>query len=99
MAAKILQDLRYQYDPVGNVISVRNDAMATRFWHNQKVIPENIYTYDTLYQLVSTTGREMANLQPQSFKLPPPIIPLPADNSVYTNYIRHYLYDIAGNLT
>ncbi|WP_290608457.1 RHS repeat domain-containing protein [Arsenophonus sp. ENCA] len=99
MAAKILQDLRYQYDPVGNVINVRNDAEVTRFWHNQKVIPENTYTYDTLYQLVSTTGRVMANLQPQSFTLPSPIIPLPADNSVYTNYIRHYVYDVAGNLT
>lgn len=97
--AKILQDLRYQYDPVGNVISVRNDAEATRYWHNQKVIPENTYTYDTLYQLVSATGREMANLQPQSITLPSPIIPLPDDNSVYTNYIRHYIYDVAGNLT
>ncbi|WP_334471826.1 hypothetical protein [Arsenophonus sp. PmNCSU2021_1] len=62
MAAKILQDLRYQYDPVGNVISVRNDAVATRFWHNQKVIPENTYTYDTLYQLVSTTVTDHAKL-------------------------------------
>lgn len=97
--AKILQDLRYQYDPVGNVIRVRNDAEATRFWHNQKVIPENTYTYDTLYQLVSATGREMANLQPPSITLPSPIIPLPTDNNVYTNYIRHYLYDVAGNLT
>lgn len=97
--AKILQDLRYQYDPVGNVISVRNDAEATRFWHNQKVISENNYSYDTLYQLVSNTGREMANIQPQSITLPSPIIPLPADNDVYTNYIRHYIYDEAGNLT
>ncbi|MFS1562582.1 MAG: hypothetical protein ACL7AX_02135 [Candidatus Arsenophonus phytopathogenicus] len=45
MAAKILQDLRYQYDPVGNMINVRNDAEPTRFSHNQKVIPENTYTY------------------------------------------------------
>lgn len=96
--AKILQDLRYQYDPVGNVISVRNDAEATRFWHNQKVIPANSYTYDTLYQLVSTTGREIANLQPPSITSPSPINPLPADNSVYTNYTRHYTYDKADNL-
>ncbi|SPP31903.1 hypothetical protein ARAF_1570 [Arsenophonus endosymbiont of Aleurodicus floccissimus] len=99
MRAKILQDLRYQYDPVGNVINVRNDAEVTCFWYNQKVIPENTYTYDTLYQLVSITGREMANLQPQDFTLSYPIIPLPADNSVYINYIRHYVYDVAGNLT
>ncbi|MFV3383727.1 RHS repeat-associated core domain-containing protein [Pseudomonas sp. NY15354] len=59
--AKVLQDLRYAYDPVGNVLSVRNDAEATRFWRNQKVLPENTYTYDSLYQLVSATGREMAD--------------------------------------
>ncbi|MBF8755571.1 RHS repeat protein [Pseudomonas guariconensis] len=59
--AKVLQDLRYAYDPVGNVVSVRNDAEATRFWRNQKVVPENTYGYDSLYQLVSATGREMAD--------------------------------------
>lgn len=57
----MLQDLRYAYDPVGNVLSVRNDAEATRFWRNQKVVPENTYAYDSLYQLVSATGREMAD--------------------------------------
>ncbi len=34
--AKILQDLRYDYDPVGNVLRITNDAEATRFWRNQK---------------------------------------------------------------
>lgn len=29
--AKILQDLRYEYDPVGNVLRISNDAEATRF--------------------------------------------------------------------
>ncbi|MBF8743992.1 RHS repeat protein, partial [Pseudomonas guariconensis] len=33
--AKVLQDLRYAYDPVGNVLKIRNDAEATRFWRNQ----------------------------------------------------------------
>ncbi len=54
--AKVLQDLRYEYDPVGNVLKVTNDAEETRFWRNQKVVPENTYTYDSLYQLVSATG-------------------------------------------
>ncbi|MGV7960070.1 RHS repeat protein [Photorhabdus tasmaniensis] len=94
---KVLQDLRYQYDPVGNVIGIRNDAEATRFWRNQKVVPENTYTYDSLYQLISTTGREMANIGQQSNQLPSPI-PLPTDNSTYTNYTRTYDYDRGGNL-
>ncbi|OCA54704.1 RHS repeat protein [Photorhabdus namnaonensis] len=96
--ARILQDIRYEYDPVGNVINIRNDAEVTRFWRNQKVVPENIYTYDSLYQLVSATGREMANIGQQDNQIPSPIIPLPKDNSTYTNYTRTYSYDRGGNL-
>nr|WP_240492593.1 RHS repeat domain-containing protein [Photorhabdus namnaonensis] len=95
--AKVLQDLRYEYDPVGNVISIRNDAEATRFWHNQKVVPENTYTYDSLYQLINATGREMANIGQQSHQFPSPA--LPSDNNTYTNYTRTYTYDRGGNLT
>ncbi len=97
--AKVLQDLRYEYDPVGNVLSVRNDAEETRFWRNQKVVPENIYTYDSLYQLVRATGREMANAGQQGSNLPSATVSLPADGSAYTNYTRTYSYDEAGNLT
>ncbi|HDT4320200.1 TPA: RHS repeat protein, partial [Klebsiella aerogenes] len=67
---RVLQDLRYEYDPVGNVLSVRNDAEKTRFWRNQKVVPENTYVYDSLYQLVSATGREMTNAGQQGSSLP-----------------------------
>lgn len=96
---KILQDLRYEYDPVGNVQKVTNDAEETRFWRNQKVVPENTYAYDSLYQLISATGREMANAGQQGSGLPPLTVPLPADSSAYTNYTRRYTYDTAGNLT
>ncbi|WP_387462728.1 insecticidal toxin complex protein TccC [Photorhabdus sp. RM323S] len=96
--AKVLQDLRYEYDPVGNVISIHNDAEATRFWRNQTVVPENRYVYDSLYQLISATGREMANIGQQSSKLPSPAMPVPADDSTYTNYLRTYTYDRGGNL-
>ncbi|EPP1216389.1 RHS repeat-associated core domain-containing protein [Morganella morganii] len=93
---KIFQDLRYEYDPVGNVLCVTNSAEETRFWHNQKVVPENRYTYDTLYQLVSATGREMANAGQQSGSLPDIS---PFDKASYTNYTRNYVYDRAGNMT
>ncbi|MEB0205598.1 RHS repeat domain-containing protein [Pseudomonas sp. CCC3.1] len=94
--AKVLQDLRYEYDPVGNVLSVRNDAEETRFWRNQKVVPENTYIYDSLYQLVSASGREMASSGQQGSGLPPVSS---FDNVTYTNYTRTYSYDSAGNLT
>ncbi|MEM8378656.1 RHS repeat protein, partial [Morganella morganii] len=91
----VFQDLRYEYDPVGNVLCVTNSAEETRFWHNQKVVPENRYTYDTLYQLVSATGREMANTGQQRSSLPDIS---PFDKASYTNYTRNYVYDRAGNM-
>ncbi len=94
--AKVLQDLRYKYDPVGNVVSVNNDAEATRFWRNQKVVPESRYVYDSLYQLVSATGREMAGAGQQSSMLPDVTL---FDNATYTNYTRTWTYDSNGNLT
>ena len=97
--AKVLQDLRYEYDPVGNVLKTTNDAEETRFWRNQKVVPENTYVYDSLYQLVSATGREMANAGQQGSNLPSATAPLPTDRSAFTNYTRTYSYDNAGNLT
>lgn len=93
--AKVLQDLRYDYDPVGNVLKVTNDAEETRFWRNQKVVPENTYVYDSLYQLVSAMGREMARAGQQGSNF----APLSTDSSAYTNYTRTYTYDESGNLT
>ncbi|MDC9621816.1 insecticidal toxin complex (Tc) protein C [Xenorhabdus sp. XENO-7] len=99
LGAKIFQDLRYTYDPVGNVLNITNNAEIIRFWRNQKVIPENTYTYDSLYQLIRASGREMTNIGQQSSQLPAPAIPLPTDNNSYTKYIRTYAYDRGGNLT
>ncbi len=93
---EIFQDLRYEYDPVGNVLCVTNNAEETRFWHNQKVVPENTYIYDSLYQLVSASGREMANAGQQSSSLPDIS---PFDKATCTNYTRNYTYDRAGNMT
>ncbi|MDR0219482.1 MAG: RHS repeat protein [Enterobacteriaceae bacterium] len=93
---KVLQDLHYEYDPVGNILRLTNNAEETRFWRNQAVVPENTYVYDSLYQLARATGREMANIGQQNSNLPPPVA---FDNATYTNYSRAYSYDSAGNLT
>ncbi|HEM8290879.1 TPA: RHS repeat protein [Providencia stuartii] len=92
---KCFQDLRYQYDPVGNILCIRNDAEQTRFWQNQKIEPEQRFTYDTLYQLVSVTGREMANINQQRHASPQRFM---FDSSMYTYYNRTYHYDKSGNL-
>lgn len=96
LGAKVLQDLHYAYDPVGNVTSVRNEAEHTRFWRNQKVEPHSAYVYDSLYQLVSASGREMANAGRQGQRLPERAA---LDNHTYSRYTRSYRYDCAGNLT
>ncbi|MCG8291309.1 RHS repeat domain-containing protein [Pseudomonas entomophila] len=97
--AKRLQDLRYAYDPVGNVLDLHNDAEATRFYRNQKVDPEHHYTYDTLYQLASATGRELLDIANRPTKQRSTTLPLPSADGTLVNYVRHYHYDRSGNLT
>lgn len=96
--ASILQDLEYEYDPVGNVVFIRNNAEVTRFWRNQRVEPERKYVYDTLYQLVHASGREMAGINQQRAQSLSLDTPIPTDNSAYTNYTRTYTYDRGDNL-
>jgi insecticidal toxin complex protein TccC len=92
-----LRDLRYEYDPVGNLLAITNMAHATQFWRNQKVEPQQTYTYDSLYRLTQATGREMANARRSSRTLPA-AGPTVTDDVTYTNYARTYLYDTANNL-
>lgn len=99
LGAKIMQDLRYEYDPVGNIICLKNDAEATRYWRNQKIVPENRYIYDSLYQLVSATGRESANQKTPASMQSQTITTMVKDAQSYTNYTRLYIYDRGGNLT
>lgn len=98
LGMRIIQDLRYEYDPVGNVICLKNDAEATRYWRNQKVVPENRYVYDSLYQLVSATGRELVNQHTPASIQSQTITTLVKDAQSYTNYTRLYSYDRSGNL-
>ncbi|MGY1423600.1 RHS repeat-associated core domain-containing protein [Bacillus cereus] len=94
---EVLQDYHYEYDPVGNILSISNEMDSVRFFRNQVIVPKRQYTYDALYQLVSSSGRESDTLrQYQSF--PSVITPMPQDDSQYVNYSEKYSYDCAGNL-
>lgn len=95
--ALLLQDIQWLYDPAGNVVRVSNGAEEARFWRNRRVLPESRYVYDTLYQLVSATGREMADSGMQGNDLPAAAL-LCDGSGAYTNYIRTYAYDRGGNL-
>jgi insecticidal toxin complex protein TccC len=87
-----LQDLRYEYDPVGNVLSIEDAALPTRYFANQRIEPVNRYSYDSLSQLTEGTGWEAGctSKGPQfsTFNDPAP----------RANYRQTYHYDLAGNL-
>lgn len=93
----VLQDLFYTYDPVGNVLSIRDDAQAVRHFNNQRVDPVSTYSYDTFYQLIEATGREAAN--PSRGPALPALIAAPADPNQLANYTQTFTYDAGGNLT
>ena len=95
--ATVLQDLHYAFDPVGNVLSLSNAAEAKRFARNRAIEAVNTYTYDTLYQLVTATGREMAGSARHN-RQRPAALPVAADDGSYANYTRRYTYDRGGNL-
>lgn len=87
-----LQDLRYEYDPVGNVLSIEDAALPIRYFANQRIEPISHYRYDSRYQLIEATGWEAgaSNKGPQfsTFDDPAP----------RSNYRQQYRYDPGGNL-
>ncbi|MCI5225039.1 MAG: toxin, partial [Candidatus Electrothrix sp. AR4] len=54
----VLQDLRYSYDPAGNITRIEDQAQQRIFFRNQCVDPTSTYTYDALYRLIEAKGRE-----------------------------------------
>ncbi|WP_323071935.1 RHS repeat-associated core domain-containing protein [Mycetohabitans endofungorum] len=91
----VRQQLAYEYDPVGNIVSIEDQAIAPAFFNNEQIQAKATYAYDSLYQLVRATGREQTDAQ-QSSQLPPLIHP--PSPGARTNYTRTYTYDRGGNL-
>ncbi|UII33140.1 insecticidal toxin complex protein [Fulvivirga ulvae] len=60
---EVLQDLKYTYDPTGNVTQIEDKAIPTVFYNNQKITGKNEYTYDALYRLIAASGREQSTSQ------------------------------------
>ncbi|MEX5570181.1 RHS repeat-associated core domain-containing protein [Pseudomonas syringae] len=93
---KQLQHLLYDYDPVGNVTRIRDEAQPARHCSGQRIDAVNEYEYDSLYQLIRASGREtaLAGIRPEL----PELARLPVDESQLLNYTQRYSYDDAGNL-
>ncbi|MDQ0741391.1 RHS repeat-associated core domain-containing protein [Pseudomonas sp. W4I3] len=93
-----LQDLNYDYDPVGNISNLQDQAQPTKWSHNTQVEASYRYEYDSLYQLTQATGRE-STAAAIGQALPPRISFGSTDTGLWRNYTQHYAYDEGGNLT
>ncbi|MQQ37340.1 toxin [Pseudomonas sp. SZ57] len=94
----LLQKLNYSYDPVGNILLVNDTSQPDRYCDNQLIEPISHYRYDTLYQLIEASGREVRNGASHGPALPG-LQPLPTlDPCQVSNYTQNYSYDAAGNL-
>jgi RHS repeat-associated protein len=96
---KVLQDLYYTYDPVGNITLIKDDAHDPEFFSNQIVEPNSSYTYDALYRLIEATGRENSaalsfgnddNWNDEPFMHENPM--------AVKQYMQCYHYDAVGNI-
>jgi RHS repeat-associated protein len=106
-SACIVQDLKYTYDPAGNIIYIRDDAQQTIYFKNKRVEPSNGYIYDALYRLIQATGREHLG-QSAGGECKPPTAPdgfnafhtrldHPGNGQAIGTYIERYVYDAVGN--
>jgi RHS repeat-associated protein len=102
---RILQDLNYHYDPVGNITRQFDNAQKTIFYGGQKVNAQSNYIYDSLYRLIEAEGREHTgqvgtnikdNWDDNWSRLPPLQPNAPVQLRDYT---QKYTYDGVGNIT
>ncbi|MGF6090849.1 RHS repeat-associated core domain-containing protein [Pseudomonas sp. 18173] len=91
-----LQDLKYSYDAVGNVLSLDDTAQPIRYFNNQRIEPIKTYRYDTLDQLIEATGWEART--GHGGPALPDLQPTPLDPNQVANYTQTYHYDAGGNL-
>ena len=100
-----LQDLRYTYDPVGNITRIEDAALKTVFHANHRVDAVSDYTFDPLYRLLDATGRKNAGQSAFSF-MPKdgdyrdfPFVGAARRNDLQAirRYVERYDYDPVGN--
>jgi RHS repeat-associated protein len=101
-----LQDLKYVFDPIGNITHIHDGAQDTLYFRNKRVNPESDYTYDAIYRLIQATGREHLGqvggkpwepTAPGGFQGPAAALGQAQNGSVMGNYVESYEYDSLGN--
>ena len=93
-AGTVLQDMAYEYDLHGNLLSMHDRTPGSGLPTNPDQL-DRTFRYDPLYRLLSATGRECDLPMP-----PPPWLDKPrcADLTRTRNYTEQYTYDSMGNL-
>lgn len=107
---KQLQNLRFTYDPIGNITHIHDDAQQTIFFKNKRVEPSNDYIYDALYRLVQATGRQHLGQGNSPIAHSPHDVGrvgvlsgtpagrfAPNDGHAMGSYVERYIYDSVGN--
>jgi len=80
---RMLQDVAYTYDPVGNVSNMTDATQPVKFFSGQTTSGAHDYTYDAIYELTDATGRQMVAQTPGQLE----------------PYRRGFQYDLSGNIT
>lgn len=93
----VISDLHYIYDPTGNILSL-DDQGGVPAWHrNARADGLREYAYDTLYRLVSASGRERT---PVAGAWSPAFSGSDRKGgNAWSRYTEHYTYDDGDNLT
>lgn len=98
---RVLQQLHYTYDPVGNIAEIYDEAYEPVFFMNQQVEPRSRYTYDALYRLIEAEGREGFNpphAPTQRERTPQKVGVFPLTDQTLRYYTQRYTYDAVGNI-
>jgi len=99
--ARVLQQLHYIYDPVGNITEIYDEAYKLAFFQNALIEPRSLYEYDPLYRLTKASGREngaASGSPPQIESTPQEAIFPVMDTNALRNYTETYQYDSVGNI-
>lgn len=99
---KAFQDITYVYDPVGNIVQIRDDSHNRVFTAGGPVEPKCEFVYDALYRLKQATGRTHNALAEGTYKDPAAFKQSKwttlNDMGQLSEYTRKYTYDDSGNL-
>lgn len=97
-AKRYYQDLRYVFDPVGNIVALRSVARPPIIKGHSAITPDATFEYDAIYRLKKATGREHLGQVPSHLDPPAGSIPHANDMQALRAYTEQYEYDKGGNI-